>query len=618
MKKLIKIFGIVSGVLALFFILLLLIIKIYSPGYLVPYAMEQVKDKTNGRYKLVVNSDSLQVHFISMSVNLGKTEFKRDTSVETYSDIPFLNQFDVDLSFESFKIQSLNLLRYAYSGRVSVDQIRLNSPSIVIKKNRSYVKPANTEQDEQAAKLNDEVPSEDDSTLADTRAWGEFRSSGGHLLPHIHIDQFIIEQANFQFYDGRNPNPIHEVYGLTFEIDGFELAKKSDIEIEDASLSIDKASSLLSKNTARLSLAGVNLYPDRFQIDSLHYGHIVDKYKINAIRGFRASWLDVGVRNIDISGLHPGQFISDSTILIEKASIDKVRLYLFKDKAEPVINPGHKPLPQAQIRNNATKLDIGTFEILDADLIVDMEAPTAEHPGQITLNQTKVEIMNITNIPDKLGEDPFLKVKANTRIMNKVPVQLNYRLKIDSEEDQYWASCSTDPFDVRILNGFVGSQFFIQFKSGHVDKFTFNFEGNNKANVGEMDFEYSDLRIEKLQGYGMYIEGHPNTGFLASVGNILLPNNRSSSDKNYKKGVIYYEKEFNRDMIHSTIMSLLSGISSSLGFSSKNLQKQRQKAASLNQESTLKAEEVAIQKAEKASQKKEAAEKKGIKEHEKN
>lgn len=65
---------------------------------------------------------------------------------------------------------------------------------------------------------------------------------------------------------------------------------------------------------------------------------------------------------------------------------------------------------------------------------------------------------------------------------------------IDSREDQFRAHCKIQPFSASLLNGFIGSQYFIEFKSGYIDEFEFNFEGNNKANVGEMTFEY--LRID--------------------------------------------------------------------------------------------------------------------------
>ena len=122
--------------------------------------------------------------------------------------------------------------------------------------------------------------------------------------------------------------------------------------------------------------------------------------------------------------------------------------------------------------------------------------------------------------------------------------------------------------------------------------------------VGEMDFEYTNLRVRKLEGHEKYMEGRPKTGFFASVGNMLIPTNRTRSQRNYKAGVIYYEKEYNRDLVHCTVMAMLSGVLSSTGLASRNLEKRQKQAAELDETSTIKSAEKAAQQAEKAEKQK--------------
>lgn len=605
MNRYIKILGI-SVTSALFIIVLFLfLIKVYSPAYLIPYIVNKVENETNGRYMLSVSSDSLHIKFVTMSFSLGQTEFKRDTSVNEYSGIPFLDKFDVKATFQSFDITALNVIRFTLTNDIRVGEISLKKPSIVIRKNRNY----------KASKLMPEAQTEDtagdtnlhlsEGVLADTIAWGDFKESGSAILPHLVVNKFKIEDAHFSFYGGRVSYPIHEVNGLTFDVSGFQLLDQKEIEVEDVFITIDSASSLLNKNTSRLTLQGVKLHPKAFHVDSLHFKHIVDKYAINRIKGFRASWLNIGVGGIDIDGLHPGKLINDSLVIVDKVTIDDVYFNLFKDKSEPVINPTYKPLPQEIIRNIHTGLKIDTLELLNADLLIEMQAPKADVPGQIVLNRTKALITNITNIPEFVEKNQHMGVNLSSYIINKIPLTLDYTLDMKSEVDQFWAKCKVAPFDASILNDFLGSQFFIEFKSGQIDNFEFDFEGNNKVNVGEMDFEYTKLRMQKLQGYEYYIVGKPKTGFISAVGNFLISNNRSKQDKNYTPGVIYYEKEFNRPMIHVTIMSMLSGILSSMGITSRNLEKMELKAQALDSTAILKSEQDVIKQTEKIEIKKE-------------
>ncbi len=602
-KRLLKLITIViSSIIVLIFAALLLI-RIYSPDYFVPYLIEKVHEETKGRYTLSINSDSVKVHLISMSLNLGASELKRDTTVEDYSGIPLLDKFDVSVRLESIKINSFRLLSLLLNKKIIIDAIQLNEPNITIRKNIHY----HPESD--SVIVNDSISDlqisyDADSLLADTLAWEEFHDSRDAATPYIRFNNFSIEGASFAFYDGRKSKPIQEVYGLDFKVKRFVSDEYDDIEVEDALIHIDSASSLVSKNLARLTLKGLNIHPDSIHLDYLHFGHIVNRYSLNRIKGFRASWLNVDVKDIDINGIHPGKLISDSVLNIDNTSIGYVNLYLFKDKEEPVISPAYKSLPTEKIRNIPMALLIDTVDIKDGDFIIDMEAAKAVAPGRLTINNINGQIFNITNLESQLEQNSIMEFNSKFRIDDSIKVSLNYQFDLSSPEDAYTAKCDVQSFHASLLNEFLGSQFFIEFPKGNIDGLHFEFTGNNKVNVGTMDLEYQNLNVRKLQDYDKYLEGKPNTGFVTGIGNILIPNNRSTDDKNYKSAVIYYEKEYNRDVIHCTIMSMVSGITSSLGFASRNLEKKESQASQLDENAIQKSAEKAQEKADKAEQKK--------------
>lgn len=607
MKRAFKITSIFIASVIVLATVALLLIKIYSPSYIIPYVIKKVEKETNGRYTLSINSDSLKIDFISMTARLGATKFQRDSTVMAYSNIPFLDKFDVDATFESFNIKALNLVRFLVSKRLVVDEISLIRPSVIIKKNSNY----DPEKEQDAKKNNSGIHLHfNDTIFADTLSWQEFQTSGKMILPHLKVESFKITDANFQFFGDKVAYPIHEVNGLTFEVSGFHLLREKDFDIEELTVSVDSVSSLLDNNIARLQIQGLKLHPESFHIDSVHFNHIVSKDAINKIKGYRAAWLDIGVKNIDVEGLNPAMLISDSTLMINRASIGDFSLYLYKDKNEPLINPAYKPLPQESLRGLSAGLKIDTIEIVNAFMNIEMKAPHAEKPGNITMNQTSGLITNVTNIPKFLDKNPYILANLSTKIMNQIPVTLDYKLNVASAEDQHWASCKAAPFEASILNEFLGSQFLIEFKSGYIDNLEFEYEGNNKVNVGEMDFEFRNLKVQKAAGYDNYIEGKPKTGFISAVGNFLIPNNRSESDKNYKRASIYHEKQFNRPLIFGTIMSMLSGILSSTGLKTKNIEKDQKKADALTSSDDNKAEEAVIKETEKIEKEKERTEEK--------
>jgi hypothetical protein len=610
MGKILLKFGLALIILMVIMVITaVLLFSIYAPRYFLSFVQEEVQQSTNGRYVLLVDSHHIKIHLSSMSFNLGMTEFKRDSTVEAYSGVELLDKFDIYASFESFNIGAFQLVNFVRNKRINVREIALNQPTVIIRKNALYSPSLQDDslnlQDSTSMTYLNAVP---DSTLEDSLAWYEFQQAGNNLFPPVRVDDISVEDASFSFYGAHKKYPMYMVRGLDFKVKDYLFTEKGKRKMEHVSIKIDTVSSLVSENIARLNLKDVYIQPDSMHIGGLHYGHIVNKSRINEIKGFRASWFQINAENIHLAGMDVAQMISDSVYIVNRAVIGDLRLYLYKDKHEPVINPEHKPLPAETIRNIPVPFQLDTLQVENGLFIIEMLAPKAFESGQITLNQFQAQILNITNIPESLAVDPAMALNAEFKVMDKVQLNVNARFDLNSDIDEFTFETTAEPFDIAILNGFLGSQLFIEFSSGHIDNLSFQFVGNNKANVGTLDLAYSKLRVRKLKDYEIYLVDNPKTGLLAGLGNMIMRNNLSLDDNHYKPGVIYYEKEYNRDFIHGTIMSLLSGATSSMGLTSRNLEKKQDAADNLDESDTKVAEEKALDDAEKATEERESNE----------
>jgi hypothetical protein len=317
-KKIMRLAGILIAGITLLVIIGGVLFQLFSPKYFIPYVIKMAEQKTHGRYTLSINSDSVRVRLWNMNLNLGPTEFVRDSSVNVNSGIEFLDKFDVHARFEALNISAMHALQLFLSRKIVVERIALVAPRILIRKNLNYQLEDKPILDSISETM---VNYEADSVMADTLAWKEFHESRSAVTPSFEVDSFLIENASLLFFDGRKKFPIYAIYGLDFNVIGFTSDKHNDIEVADASIQVDSLSALVSKNIARLKVAGLNIHPDSIHIDRLHFGHIIDRYKINKIRGFRASWLNINVDDINIWGIHPGELLSDSILNIDKTSI---------------------------------------------------------------------------------------------------------------------------------------------------------------------------------------------------------------------------------------------------------------------------------------------------------
>ncbi len=586
------------GIVVVLLVAGLIVAQKVGPKMLLGYLQERVAKETRGRYSLQM--DSLDFDLWSMNVHLGKLELKRDSSVNAYSGIPLLDKFDVEAHYTALDVNYFNLFRFVLFNVIQVEDLKLKDLAFVLRKNRSY------DPDSPAAEADlQQVDSIHlDTILADTDAARELRESGSVFFPTLIVDDLLVSNASLALYDGLKPYPIQSLEGLELHLVDVHSSQDAPFSAEDLSVSVRHASTLVSKNTARLEVSGLHLTPDTFHMDTLHFGHIVNPYRINRIKGFRASWLDIVAHDLNLTGIDYERLIADTALIIDKVSLGQLYLTLFKDKSEPVINPAYKPLPAEQIRSIPLDIEIDTVEVLSADLHVEMQAAKATRPGSIDLNDLYLLVTHVTNLPDALERNQTMEVFVEGFINRVCPVMVDFRFDLTSPESAYQAHAEVGPVDITAINPFMASQFFIDFKSGYVEEMSFYYDGNNKVNVGEMDLQYRDLRVERAKNFKKYMEKHPHTGFFAGIGNMLAPRNRSKDQKHYKTAVIYYEKEFNRDVIHGLIQSMLSGVVSSVGLATKNLEKRQKQAEELDSEDIQESAEKAKRKARRAEKKK--------------
>jgi hypothetical protein len=103
----------------------------------------------------------------------------------------------------------------------------------------------------------------------------------------------------------------------------------------------------------------------------------------------------------------------------------------------------------------------------------------------------------------------------------------------------------------------------VEIKSGQTDKLHFNFSGTRTHSVGEMWFEYSDLKMEILE-----VNNWNNSfsrSLLSSLGNRMLRNANPAPNGTFRVGEIKQDRDITRSMFNYWWISLRSGFLSTLG-----------------------------------------------------
>ena len=580
-KKIIKITSWVLAGLVILFVVVLIYLRFAGPAFIKDRMVNRISTLTNERYDLSV--EELDFTFSPVSLEMKGVSLRRNYDKKDYSGNILFDKFNLDLNFKSLYINRFAVHRFLFGNTLKVDEFKWTEPRLVVRKNRNYdpEKEVLSQTDTTTAVARDSIQS--DTLLADAAARGEFVEASKAVLPVLKLGRLEIDNAYFAIYGGIVKEPVQEVKGLNLGLNEVRFKEDDDIPygVEGLSIEIDSAYTIISQGTAKLGVTGLDITPQKYHLDSVYFHNTVDKYRMNRLKGFRANWVDLRLKNLNVTGLDYAQMIADTAVLVNKINIEEVYVNLFKDKSDKRINQARKALPSELVRSIPVPVKVDTLLIENAKLDFDIQAAAANAPGRLILDSINVQITNMTNLASQLENDPIMGLDLSTRLMAAAPLSVQYRFKIDDPQDSFTVNGSLAPMNAKVMNPFIGSQFFIEFKSGYFNTLDFSFEGNNKANVGEMDLEYQKLAFRKLQNYERFVNENPKMGFVSAAGTFLVPSNRSKSKKNYKKSVIYYEKEYNRDFIHGTIMSVLSGLANSLGVLRKDLDKKQEQAKGL-------------------------------------
>ena len=337
---------------------------------MVRYSQNRIKKITNDRYILTL--DSLDFDLWTLSVGLHNLKFFRDPTNDNESGIALLDGHDITVLFNDLDVKYFNLLRFVLHNRIQSRAFTLHSPKIEIRQDPDY-HPS-------------EVP---DTTVIDTTALQDFVDTTVNTMPVIIIDEFRLVDADFLFYEDHRRRPVLKVKGVNTSLIDVKSTHDAPIGSKNLDLRIDTVEAWVGKYSAKLDIHHIGITDSLFAIGHFHFRHKVTTGQLNKIKGYQASWLDINVKDLNMTGIDYDLMIADSGLAIRQVSLDKIDFTLIKDKSEPKKNPKIKIMPPRGAREFPVPLKIDTIWIRDGTFNVGLQAAGSKAPGFITFSGTK-------------------------------------------------------------------------------------------------------------------------------------------------------------------------------------------------------------------------------------
>jgi hypothetical protein len=264
-------------------------------------------------------------------------------------------------------------------------------------------------------------------------------------------------------------------------------------------------------------------------------------------RGTQSTWAAVLVPVINVRGIDL-KVHADSTLTASHILLQDIHVDAFRDRRVPFRRKNEVPLPMKWLRELPMAIEVDSLQVKNMEIVYEHISENGFEPGKLRFTQLEGLFANINN-RGYANLPRTTTLSASALVMGGAKLEAQFTFPLDANTP-YTAKGKMGNFQLRALNPMLENAAFVSVESGLLNELAFQFQYNNEVSRGELNIDYSDLRVQGLQ------KGHDGdvNAVKTLVANVALKNTNNTS------GVIEAERDKRRFIFHYWAMSLMDGI----------------------------------------------------------
>jgi len=383
----------------------------------------------------------------------------------------------------------------------------------------------------------------------------------------LEIKNFIVEGGELLFYDEHNSKSgrIKTEYNLfaqdlrfkkgevpkTFQ----DVAKEIFLEFHDLSYFLKD-----DLHKVEIKKLAFNLFKQDITLNAAHFRPVYSPEKFAELKETQANHIDIFLDSIRLNSM---RWQGDSMFSANTVFTNNIELKVTKDKNYPLPDDRFVPVLIEVLKNSKISIDVRKCIVENMNLSYFEIPDGTQETGEVTITNIQGAILNITNRKDsidKYGRDLVIKASGNLYDEGKLTADIRYDLT--SNYGYFKVAGSLEPMDIGPINHYMSKTTPVEITSGKVDELYFTYSGGNKAVSGEMQFKYSDLKIEFNKILNEEEKGDKTLSWLA---NIALSQQNPRKNGRFRVGEIKFNRDTRKSMFSYWSNSLVSGFQSTVG-----------------------------------------------------
>jgi len=278
------------------------------------------------------------------------------------------------------------------------------------------------------------------------------------------------------------------------------------------------------------------------------------EFQKNRIEAF---FSEISAIDFDLKG-----YLRSGNIRSSYIEVRKMDMSIFRDNRKE-FHHLLKPAFQDIIYNYQSEIQIDSISVPGGNVIYTEHAKDANEPGYLSFNGINARIYKITNDPIYKTDTGFLEIKGDALLMGKSKFTVYLKGRIYDPVNTFSLYGTLSAMEAGELNPYLEKKAFVYVTSGTIDGMNLSFIANNTKASGKMTLLYHglDLAVKNKRTDDTIAFRERFISFL--VNRKVMESNPLDGDE-VREGVIDYEMDPERFLLHYCGKSIMSGLRSSL------------------------------------------------------
>lgn len=237
-----------------------------------------------------------------------------------------------------------------------------------------------------------------------------------------------------------------------------------------------------------------------------------------------------------------------------KIQINTPRIEIYRDKRVKD-DLSSKPLYSKLLRTATAIINITEVKLTDGYISYEERLETNIDPEKLFFSKLNATIDKINNTP--LAKEKT-SIKAETMVMNKTPLQLNWSFYASDVSDSFTASGNFKNLNIVSLNPFLKSNLRAQ-AEGDMHTMYFTISGNSIKSTGNMKMKYDNFKFRILRKDRLGVNK-----LLTKIGNIFINDGSATDSEGYRYGAIEVERDPTKSFFNYLWLNVKEGMLNTL------------------------------------------------------